>query len=123
MNRDDQIRGLIYRAIDKVNDVLRPEEAVAKSPETVLMGDAQAFDSMGFVTFMAALEDNISRTTGRDISVVDTMFAEDADRWTVDTLARRIAALVDGAASALPDEPSEAPLVVGFPRAARSTSS
>lgn len=123
MNRDDQIRGLIYRAIDKVNDVLRPEEAVRKSPETVLMGDAQVFDSMGFVTFMAALEENISRTTGRDISVVDAMFADDADRWTVDTLAGRIAELIDRGASTSPDESSEAPLVVGFPRALRGAAS
>jgi hypothetical protein len=123
MKRDDQIKTLIYRAIDQVNEVLRPAEAVAKSPETVLMGDAQVFDSMGFVTFMAALEDNISRTTGRDISVVDAMFADDADRWTVETLAKRIAELVDRGASTLPDESSEPPLVVGFPRALRGTSS
>lgn len=123
MKRDDQIKTLIYRAIDRVNEVLRPAEAVAKSPETVLMGDAQVFDSMGFVTFMAALEDDISRTTGREVSVVDAMFADDADRWTVETLARRIAALVDGAAAASADEPSDASFVVGFPRAVRSTSS
>lgn len=123
MNRNDQVRTLIYRAIDRVNEVLKPAEAVAKSPETVLMGEAQAFDSMGFVTFTAALEDDISRTTGREISVVDAMFADEADRWTVETLARRIAALVDGAAAASADEASEASFVVGFPRTVRSTSS
>lgn len=123
MNRNDQIRGLIYRAIDRVNEILAPDEAVRKSPETELMGDAHAFDSMGFVTFMAALEDNISRATGREISVVDTMFADDADRWTVDTLARRIAELVDAAAPAPAEEPSDVSFVVGFPRAVRGTPS
>ncbi|MBI1876117.1 MAG: hypothetical protein HYS05_19805 [Acidobacteria bacterium] len=147
MMRDDQIRTLIYRAIDRVNEVLRPAEAVAKSKDTVLMGDAQAFDSMGFVTFMAALEDDVSRTTGREISVVDTMFADKADHWTVETLARRIAELVDpstelragpstelragpstelragGPGSVSVDEASDTPLVVGFPRVVRSTPS
>lgn len=123
MKRDEQIRTLIYRAIDRVNEVLRPAEAIAKTPETVLMGDAQAFDSMGFVTFMAALEDNLSKTTGRELSVVDTMFANEADHWTVETLARRIADIVDTGASIPADDASASPLVAGFPRAVRSTSS
>ncbi len=122
MTSQEQIRTLIYRAIDRVNETLKPADAVAKSPDTVLMGDAQVFDSMGFVTFMAALEDLLSRTTGRELSVVDTMFAEGVDEWTADTLAVHVAEMLAGRSSAS-DGVSDAATVVGFPRAVRMTAS
>lgn len=95
MTSQEQIRTLIYRAIDRVNETLKPADAVAKAPGTMLMGDAQVFDSMGFVTFMAALEDLLASATGRDLSIVDTMFAQGVDEWSVDSLAGHLAAIVD----------------------------
>lgn len=121
MTRSDQIRTLIYRAIDRVNDA-QQGEPVAKSPATVLMGEAPALDSMGFVTFMAALEDGLFAMTGREISIVDVMFADEADVWTVETLARHLADLTaeSAASSSSPVEAPSASTIVGFPRAERN---
>lgn len=91
MSTHQQILDLIYNALDQLNATLKPAEAVVRSPETVLMGEDGALDSMAFVTFMAALEEALARKRGLQIDLIDVFFGTDADRWTVEDLAARLA--------------------------------
>lgn len=98
MERDDRVTELIYGAIGQVNATLKPAEALAKSPDTILVGDSSSLGSLAFVTFLAALEESIAKATGREISVADVMFTVERDRWTVASLAECLVELIDGAA-------------------------
>ena len=94
----EQITQLIYDAIGEVNAILKPQQALEKSPDTVLIGESAKLDSLGFVNFVAALEENIQRIFEKDISLVDVMLFGEQSDWTVASLAKRIAELVHGVA-------------------------
>jgi len=53
----DQILGILYQCIDELNEQLVPEQQLRKAPETGLFGDSGRLDSLGFVNFVALVED------------------------------------------------------------------
>jgi acyl carrier protein len=59
MEPDDTQR-IVFRAIDRVNEVQPDDNVLAKSPATILIGEGGQLDSMGFVNFVAALEEEIA---------------------------------------------------------------
>ena len=91
-----QITQLIYEALGEAEQVRQPEEALASCPDTVLMGDSAKLDSLGFVAFVAALEDKIERAFRIQMSLIDIMLSIDDYQWTVATLAERIEQMVVG---------------------------
>jgi len=62
MTDRNQIQSIVFRAIDRVNEVLLDENVVTKDPSLVLLGDGGALDSMGFVNFIVALEEELAAT-------------------------------------------------------------
>jgi acyl carrier protein len=62
--REQQIEECVYRAIDRVNGLLDEQNALAKSRETVILGAQGGLDSMGFVNFIVALEEEVERSLG-----------------------------------------------------------
>ncbi len=94
----EQITLLIYDAIGDVNAMLKPDQALERSPDTVLVGESAKLDSLGFVNFVAALEENLQRIFEKDISLVDVMLFGEQNEWTVASLAKRIRELVDSGA-------------------------
>jgi hypothetical protein len=69
------IQAVVFEAIDRVNEVLLDESAVAKDTGTILLGDGAVLDSMGFVNFVVALEERLKDTTGISLSVVEELNA------------------------------------------------
>ena len=55
--RRDQILGILYECIDELNEQLAPDQQLRKTPQTALFGDAGRLDSLGFVNFVAIVED------------------------------------------------------------------
>jgi acyl carrier protein len=55
-----EIQAIVFRAIDRVNEVLPHENVLAKDPALKLLGDGGALDSMGFVNFVVALEEELA---------------------------------------------------------------
>jgi len=53
----DQILGIVYQCIDELNEQLAPEQQLRKAPHTGLFGDSGMLDSLGFVNFVALVED------------------------------------------------------------------
>ena len=53
----DQILGILYQCIEELNEQLAPEQRLRMAPETGLFGDSGRLDSLGFVNFIALVED------------------------------------------------------------------
>jgi len=69
----NQIKTIIYRAIDRVNEVLLEEDAIAQNGGTILMGEGAKLDSMGFVNFVVALEEEFVAETGFNLNLVERL--------------------------------------------------
>src|SRR2546425_11678447 len=52
-----QILGILYQCIDELNEQLAPEQQLRKAPQTGLFSDSGRLDSLGFVNFVALVED------------------------------------------------------------------
>jgi len=68
-----QAERIIFQAIDRVNEVLLEENMVSKEPATVLLGQGAVLDSMGFVNFVVALEEELAQTTGLQLNLVEAL--------------------------------------------------
>jgi len=53
----DQILEILYQCIDELNEQVAPEQQLVKAPQTRLLGDSGRLDSLGFVNFIALVED------------------------------------------------------------------
>jgi acyl carrier protein len=95
MECHDRITQVIHDAIEEVNQTRDPGQAVPASPETVLIGEAGQLDSLGFVALAVTIEEQIERLFNEPISVIELVTAGEASCWTVDSLAARIAELLE----------------------------
>jgi hypothetical protein len=85
-----QIIQAIYDAIGDVNRSLEPERALERSPETVLLGDGK-LESLQFLNFTVAIEENIERMFKKTISVTEVaLLGAESEPLTVSALANRI---------------------------------
>ncbi len=88
----ERVMRLIYDAIGEINDRGKPQEALERAPDTVLIGESGKLDSLGFVDLAVTLEEKIERTFNKTIHVIDVLLSpEDSDPVTVVSAARRIA--------------------------------
>lgn len=83
----------VYAAIDTVNNQSDEGSPIPKAPETVLLGDDSAVDSLLFVNLVVAIEEAILDETGVSVTLIteDTMTLEDSPFDT----AAKLAAYVD----------------------------
>ncbi len=96
---DTAVTALVFRAIDRVNELLPAPAALAKAPHTVLGGTGSALDSMGMVNLMAAVEDEVAEHYGRELSLVDARIGNGDDPLeTVGTLIAFLASKLQPAA-------------------------
>lgn len=82
MEPQDKIIELIYAAIDEVNSAREPDNALEKSPETLLIGGSTSLDSIGLVNLIVSLEEGIERNFHKTITLIDA-FATENTQWTV----------------------------------------
>jgi hypothetical protein len=98
MEYDKQIIQAIYDAIGDVNRSLEPEQTLERAPQTVLLGDGK-LDSLRFLNFTVAIEENIERMFKKTISVTEAaLLGAEAEPLTVSALANRIENLLGFAA-------------------------
>ena len=74
-----QVRDAVFRAIDKVSESLADENALPRSESAVLLGAEADLDSMGFVNFIAAVEEEMTTVIGRPYRIVDRISSVDKD--------------------------------------------
>jgi len=91
----DAITECVFRAIDRVNELLPPGEQVSKSASSILAGPAGALDSMGLINLLLEVESQIASALHRQISVVDLATAHLATDASLDV--QRLVQLIDAA--------------------------
>jgi acyl carrier protein len=74
-----QIREVVYRAIDQVNELLLDEDVLTKDDTTILLGEGSKLDSMGFINFVVALEEELAKAAGVDLNLMDELMPENVD--------------------------------------------
>jgi acyl carrier protein len=74
----DELLDIIYQSLGEVNEQLPSDEQIQKSPHAVLVGRAGGLDSLGFVNFIALVEEKCARKYGISLSLVDT-FSHEGD--------------------------------------------
>jgi acyl carrier protein len=75
-----QIREVVFRAIDLVNELLLDEDVLTKDEATIMVGEESKLDSMGFINFVVALEEELAKATGRaDLDITEKLVPENVD--------------------------------------------
>ncbi len=92
MSDAEKIRVAVYRAVDAANDFLAPEQAIEANDTLVIVGENASLDSMGFVNFIVALEEELERELGRGVNIADLLNTQ-TDAVSVSTVADLIEVL------------------------------
>ena len=71
MTRNQQVFDAINSAVDDLNQVLDPEERLAKSADVALIGQDARIDSLGLVNLIVLVEEKIQQQFGVGITLVD----------------------------------------------------
>ena len=71
MSNHERILQAIYSAVDETNEQLPQGKTLVKSPETILFGKSGRLDSLGLVSFIVAVEQNIQDEFGTEITLAD----------------------------------------------------
>ena len=77
MSERDEILDAVFRAIDRVRELLLDEDAFPRDESAVLLGDGAGIDSMGFVNFIVAVEDEMSRTMNQSLMLIERINSSD----------------------------------------------
>ncbi|SRR5258706_11092389 len=71
MPNTDRILGVLYAAVDQLNQELPPEQRLTKTSETVVFGRTGKLDSLGLVTFLVLAEQQLYDKFGVPVSLAD----------------------------------------------------
>ncbi len=88
---------MIFNVIEEANRQMPKDRRLEKSPGTELFGRTGRLDSLGFVTFIVALEQKVDREFGALISLTDerAMSRTVSPFKTVETLAEYVSGLLE----------------------------
>ena len=95
VNQDD-VRRILFDAIDEINDTLPDDRKLKKQPETRLFGRDSALDSLGLVNLIVAFEQRLGDEFGLPLTLADekALSRESSPFRSVDTLANYVLELV-----------------------------
>ena len=97
MSKTERILQAIYNAVAEINEQLPKGKSLAMSPETVLFGRSGQLDSLGLVSLIVAVEQNIQAEFGSDVTLADerAMSQRNSPFQTIASLAAYISHLLD----------------------------
>jgi acyl carrier protein len=86
----------VYAALDQLNRQRPADRRLPKEPETRLIGPDGRLDSLGLVTFIVAVEEQVEDRFGKRLTLTDdrVLSSEDGPMHSVKTLAAFIEAAV-----------------------------
>lgn len=61
----------IYNTVDEINRQLLDNQQLAKSTDTIIVGDGGQLDSLGVINFLVLLEEKLSQEAGISIALLD----------------------------------------------------
>lgn len=68
---NERVLQVLYRAVDRVNEQLPEDRPLAKSPQAVLFGKNGRLDSLGLVSFIVEVEQELEDEFGVGITLAD----------------------------------------------------
>lgn len=68
---NERVLQVLYRAVDRVNEQLPKDRPLDKSPQTVLFGKHGRLDSLGLVSFIVEVEQELEDEFGVGITLAD----------------------------------------------------
>ena len=88
MIKKEQIKELVFNAIDELNQQMKSDEQMDKSEMLVLFGPSATLDSLGFINLITTIEENIEDELDLIVTIIDekAMSREDSPFLTVGTL-------------------------------------
>jgi len=102
MSRNERVREAAFRAIDEVNLQLPKEQQIERSLDTVLFGESGNLDSMGLISLLVAVEEEIEKEfhVMINLAVGESAMSEKASPLsTIATLLSHISKLLEANAS------------------------
>jgi acyl carrier protein len=73
----EELLHIVYECLGEVNEQLPKDQQIQKSPDARLVGGAGGLDSLGFVNFIALIEEKCAYKYGIDLSLMDSSLHED----------------------------------------------
>jgi acyl carrier protein len=86
----DQIRETVLLAIDRVKELSMDERGLTSDESAVLLGEWGALDSMGFVNFVVALEEEMSRISEQPLDLVEVLNSPEVRLAPISTVGQLI---------------------------------
>jgi acyl carrier protein len=74
----EELIGIIYESLEEVNEQLPNDQRIHKSTDTILVGRTGGLDSLGFVNFIALVEEKCAHKYGITVSLMEASSSEDA---------------------------------------------
>jgi hypothetical protein len=71
MSEKDDIRDAVLRAVDRVRELLLDENAFPRDESAIVLGEGTGLDSMGYMNFVVAVEDEMSRVSDQPLMLVE----------------------------------------------------
>jgi acyl carrier protein len=62
---------MLYASLDQLNEQRSPDQQLAKSPETVLLGDGGNLESLDFVNLVVAIEETCQDRLGKTLILTE----------------------------------------------------
>ena len=73
----EELLDIIYQSLEEVNEQLPNDQQIQKSPDAILVGRAGGLDSLGFVNFIALVEEKCAHKYGITVSLMEGSSSED----------------------------------------------
>ncbi|MFY7819390.1 MAG: hypothetical protein ACOVP3_00905 [Rhodoluna sp.] len=91
MTTQATILDIIYKALPSVNEALPPELRLQPTPSELIMGENSKIDSLGFVTLVIAIENELTDAMGSCPSLVEELAAPNINIRSIGELAEFLA--------------------------------
>lgn len=97
ISNQERILQAIYNAVDEINEQLPKGKKLDKSLDTVLFGRPGKLDSLGLVSLIVAVEQNIQEEFGTAVTLADerALSQRNSPFRTIATLSEYIALLLN----------------------------
>lgn len=95
----ERVFQVLYRAVDRVNAELPDERQLKKEPQTILFGKGGRLDSLGLVSFIVEVEQELEEEFGVGVTLADerAMSQKNSPFLTLQTLEEYISLLLKDA--------------------------
>jgi len=96
MGDRERVLQAVYSGVEEANALLPKEQQLDKSPETIIVSEAEGLDSLGLVNLIVAIESKIEAEFDSSVTLADkiTVLEENNPFRTIGTLTDYISMLL-----------------------------